>query len=208
MSKYKTEQENFWTGEFGNLYIDRNQSEKLISGNASLFAEILSHTENIETVLELGANIGLNLRALNFLRSGLKITAVEINQKAAESLRSIENVNVIEDSIINFETADKFDLVFTKTVLIHIDPESLANIYQKIHKFSNRYICLVEYYNPTPIEIQYRGHREKLFKRDFAGEMLEMFDDLSLVSYGFRYHGDKNFPQDDVNWFLLEKKIK
>jgi pseudaminic acid biosynthesis-associated methylase len=206
MSKYKTEQENFWTGEFGDLYIDRNQSEKIISGNASLFAEILSHTENIETVLELGANIGLNLRALNFLRSNLKITAVEINQKAAESLREIENVNVIEDSIINFETADKFDLVFTKTVLIHIDPESLTDIYRQIHKFSNRYICLIEYYNPTPIEIQYRGHREKLFKRDFAGEMLKMFDDLRLISYGFRYHGDNNFPQDDVNWFLLERR--
>lgn len=206
MSKYKSEQENFWTGEFGDSYIERNRSEKIISANISLFAEILSHTEKIETVLELGANIGLNLRALNFLRSNLNITAIEINQKAAQSLRSIGNVKTIEDSIINFETADRFDLVFTKTVLIHIDPESLTDIYRKIHKFSNRYICLVEYYNPTPTEVQYRGHREKLFKRDFAGEMLKMFDDLSLISYGFRYHGDKNFPQDDVNWFLLERK--
>lgn len=207
MNKYKTEQENFWTGEFGDLYIDRNRSEKIISANASLFAEILSHTDNIETVLELGANIGLNLRALNFLRSNLKITAVEINRKAAESLRAIENVETIEDSINEFETANKFDLVFTKTVLIHIEPELLTNIYQKIYNFSRRYICLVEYYNPTPIEIQYRGHRDKLFKRDFAGEMLKTFDDLRLVDYGFRYHGDNNFPQDDVNWFLLEKKV-
>lgn len=206
MSKYKTEQENFWTGEFGDSYIGRNQSEKLISANISLFAEILTHTDNIETVLELGANIGLNLRALNILRSNLKITAVEINQKAVEVLRKIENVNTIEDSIINFETNDKFDFVFTKTVLIHIDPESLTGVFNKIYNFSSRYICLVEYYNPTPTEVQYRGHREKLFKRDFAGEMLKMFDDLRLVNYGFRYHGDKNFPQDDVNWFLLEKK--
>lgn len=206
MSKYKTEQEHFWTGEFGDSYIDRNQSEKLISANISLFAEILSHTENIETVLELGANIGLNLRALNFLRSNLKITAVEINKKAAQTLRSIENVKTVEDSIINFESTDKFDFVFTKTVLIHINPESLTDIYNKIYNFSRRYICLIEYYNPTPIEIQYRGNRDKLFKRDFAGEMLKMFDDLRLVNYGFRYHGDNNFPQDDINWFLLEKQ--
>lgn len=206
MNKYQTEQENFWTGAFGDAYIDRNSGEKLLSANISLFAEILSRAENIETVLELGANIGLNLRALNVLRSNLKITAIEINRKAAESLRQIENVSVIEDSIANFETNDKFDFVFTKTVLIHIDPELLADVYRKIYASSRRYICLIEYYNPSPVEIQYRGHRDKLFKRDFAGEMLKTFDDLKLTGYGFRYHGDQNFPQDDVNWFLLEKK--
>lgn len=207
MNRYKTEQENFWTGEFGDSYIDRNNSEKLLSANISLFAEILSRTESVETVLELGANIGLNLRALNFLRADLNATAIEINSRAAEILREIENVKVIEDSIANFETNEKFDFVFTKTVLIHIDPELLANVYQKIYDSSRRYICLIEYYNPAPIEIGYRGHRDKLFKRDFAGEMLKKFDDLKLIDYGFRYHGDRNFPQDDVNWFLLEKSL-
>ena len=70
---------------------------------------------------------------------------------------------------------------------------------------SNRYICIAEYYNPTPVEINYRGHQGKLFKRDFAGEILDKFHDLQLLYYGFIYHRDHQFPQDDVNWFLLEK---
>jgi hypothetical protein len=45
-----------------------------------------------------------------------------------------------------------------------------------------------------------------LYKRDFAGEMLDRYPDLQLVDYGFSYHRDQNFPQDDANWFLLEKK--
>ena len=70
---------------------------------------------------------------------------------------------------------------------------------------SRRYICLIEYYNPTPVEVPYRGEREKLFKRDFAGELLDTYPDLRLCAYGFQYHRDSNFPMDDVNWFLLEK---
>ena len=35
---------------------------------------------------------------------------------------------------------------------------------------------------------------------------VDTFDDLELHSYGFGYHRDLNFPQDDENWFLLEKK--
>jgi spore coat polysaccharide biosynthesis protein SpsF len=44
-----------------------------------------------------------------------------------------------------------------------------------------------------------------LFKRDFAGDLLDRFPGLVLVDYGFVYHRDKAFPQDDMTWFLLEK---
>jgi spore coat polysaccharide biosynthesis protein SpsF len=66
---------------------------------------------------------------------------------------------------------------------------------------------LAEYYSPSRVEIKYRGHKNKLFKRDFAGEMLDQFSDLSLTDYGFVYHRDE-FPQDDINWFLLEKAAR
>ena len=67
-------------------------------------------------------------------------------------------------------------------------------------------IC--EYYNPSPTTIAYRGHSDRLFKRDFAGEMLEKFSDLKLVDYGFSYHRDNSFPQDDITWFLLQKELQ
>ena len=52
--------------------------------------------------------------------------------------------------------------------------------------------------------ISYRGHKNKLFKRDFAGEFLKKFKSAKLVDYGFAYHIDK-YPQDDLNWFLISK---
>ena len=53
--------------------------------------------------------------------------------------------------------------------------------------------------------VEYRGYSEKLFKRDFAGEMIDKFPSLEIVNYGFSYHR-ANFPQDDITWFLLEKR--
>ena len=75
-----------------------------------------------------------------------------------------------------------------------------------MYRAASRYILVSEYYNPKPTEITYRQHKGKLFKRDFAGDMLDKFPDLNLIDYGFVYHRDPNFPQDDMTWFLMEKK--
>jgi len=64
---------------------------------------------------------------------------------------------------------------------------------------------VAEYYNPTPVSVTYRGHQDRLFKRDFSGELLDRFKDLRLIDYGFAYSRDPNHPQDDISWFLLEK---
>jgi hypothetical protein len=61
-------------------------------------------------------------------------------------------------------------------------------------------------YNPSPVVMKYRGYSDRLFKRDFCGEMMDTYTDLKLIVYGFAYHRDVNFPQDDISWFLLEKK--
>jgi spore coat polysaccharide biosynthesis protein SpsF len=45
-----------------------------------------------------------------------------------------------------------------------------------------------------------------LFKRDFAGEIMERHPQMQLVDYGFSYRRDPNFPQDDITWFLMERR--
>ena len=97
------------------------------------------------------------------------------------------------------------DFVFSMGVLIHINPEKLDDLYQRMYDTSCKYLCVIEYYNPSPVSINYRGNEEKLFKRDFAGEIMDKFQNLKLVDYGFAYHRDNNFPLDDFNWFLMEK---
>ena len=203
--KYKTEQEAFWAGEFGEEYIDRNEGAAPVAANLALFSEILGRTRGIGSIIEFGANIGLNLRALHQLLPAAKLAAVEINPKAAEILRSLGYVDVQHRSILEYQPEDVYDLALIKGVLIHINPDQLPVVYDALYASSKRYVCVAEYYNPTPVSIPYHGHADRLFKRDFAGEMLDRFPDLRLIGYGFTYRRDPNFEHDDINWFLMEK---
>ncbi|WP_417913629.1 pseudaminic acid biosynthesis-associated methylase [Candidatus Electronema sp. JM] len=204
---HSTKQEAFWEGNFGNEYTGRNRGGRWVATNVAFFSKALARTQNVQTVLELGSNIGLNLMALRQLFPEVKLSAVEINSKAASELKSnLPDVDLYLGSILEFQPNATWDLVFTKGVLIHINPDWLPMVYELMHRSSSRYLFVSEYYNPKPIEITYRGHTDKLFKRDFAGEILDQFPDLNLIDYGFVYHRDPNFPQDDTTWFLMEKR--
>jgi pseudaminic acid biosynthesis-associated methylase len=205
MSGYKTEQEEFWAGQFGDDYTNRNQGSQILASNTALFASIIDRTRQVESVLEFGANRGLNLLALRNLLPAVELSAVEINPKAVKELEAIKNLRIYQQSMLEFTVDYKRDLVLSKGVLIHIAPEMLPQAYRAMYEGSSRYICLVEYYNPTPVEIDYRGNKGKLFKRDFAGEMLDIYPDLALLDYGFVYRRDNCFAQDDLTWFLLGK---
>ena len=203
----KTDQEIFWKGDFGNNYIERNHNEELIASSTSLFSSILSSTDgDVASVIEFGCNVGINLASLKGLLPNSSVTGLEINSSAASVARELEGVEVIEGSILEFNSDRVYYLTFSKGVLIHINPDSLIDVYKSLYNCSNKYIMIAEYYNPSPVSIDYRGHKDRLFKRDFAGEMMDIYSDLELVNYGFVYHRDTVFPQDDISWFLMKKK--
>lgn len=203
--RQKNEQELFWQGAFGTHYTCRSANEFLLAADIALFAKILQQTTGISSVLEFGANVGLNLRAISALLPGVGLSAIEINFLACLDLKEILKCNVFEGSILEYPVERQFDLTISKGVLIHIHPDNLKMVYSKLYEASKKYILISEYYNPVPVEVPYRGQDGKLFKRDFAGEMLDTFPDLRLVDYGFVYHRDANFKQDDTTWFLMKK---
>lgn len=205
MTTFATEQEQFWAGQFGDEYSDRNIGAGWIAANSALFAKVIDRTRGVKSVVEFGANIGLNLRAIDTLIADADLTAVEINSYAADDLRKWGRCEVREESILDFVPDRKWDLSLIKGVLIHINPDALPKVYELLYNSSSKYICVVEYFNPSPVALPYRGHEDRLFKRDFAGEILDLYPDLELVDYGFCYRRDPNFPQDDVTWFLMKK---
>ena len=201
---WKTEQEEFWAGDFGAEYIDRNNSEQLLYSKVGMWAKMLQSANNVSSIRELGCNIGLNLVALKRLNPKLSLSGYEINKEAVRQANEFNVAKIKRGSILNKIEDEAVDLTFTAGVLIHINPNYLSNVYENLVYGSNRYILVAEYYNPSPTTINYRGHTEKLFKRDFAGELIDNYG-LKLVDYGFIYKRDNWAPQDDLNWFLLEK---
>jgi pseudaminic acid biosynthesis-associated methylase len=205
--KFKTEQEAFWAGEFGNAYIDRNQGDMLLASNLDFFSKALHSARGIQTCIEFGANIGMNIKALKLLFPFMDISAIEINSSAATQLaKVISQEKIYNTSILNFQPSEIYDLTLIKGVLIHINPKELLQVYDKLIASCGRYLMVAEYYNPAPVSISYRGHEDRLFKRDFAGEIMDRHPQFQLIDYGFVYRRDPNFPQDDVTWFLMEKR--
>ena len=202
---YSTEQENFWAGSFGDEYIARNQSEALLYSKVAMWSQMLRSANRLTSIKELGCNIGLNLKALHHLNPTYELSGVEINEVAAYKARALDIGSITCKTITEPLEEDKVDLTFTAAVLIHINPEKLEQVYQNLVGLSHRYVLVAEYYNPTPTEVNYRGHSERLFKRDFAGDLIDSYG-LNLVDYGFWYKRD-NVAQEfgDVSWFLLEK---
>lgn len=199
--------ETFWAGSFGDEYSDRNVGERLLASNLGLFAGILRRTGGVQSILEFGAGSGQNARAIRGFLPTVEYSAVEINAKACKELRKIPELRVHEGSILDFSPVEPRELVFTKGVLIHMDPADLEKVYELLYYASRKWICLVEYHSPRPVEIVYRGEKGKLWKRDFCGEMMERYRPfLKLVDYGFLYRGDEDFGQgEDLHWFLMEK---
>lgn len=148
----------------------------------------------------------MNLKALRLLNPDIDLHAIEINKDAAAELRRfLPGDQVHHTSILDFMPQKVSDLALIKGVLIHLNPDMLPDVYDKLAASTSRYLLIAEYYNPSPVSIPYRGHSDRLFKRDFAGEIMERRPEFRLVDYGFAYRRDPNFPQDDITWFLMEK---
>lgn len=200
----------FWSGPFGDDYITRNQSSDLVRNNEWLFRKALSPIfwANPCRILEFGPNIGMNILAMMRIAPLAKceFAGVEVNAKACEALRKL-GVETHETSMLDPARpwGEGYDLVLSKGVLIHLRPESLPQAYDAIHAASRKHIFIAEYFSQTPREIPYRGESGRLWARDFAGEMLDRFEDLKVVDYGFAWKRDPNAPQDDITWTLMSK---
>ena len=71
--QYETEQERIWAGEFGNDYTNRNSQDLLLRSKLIRLQRILSRTNSVNSIVELGCNRGLNLQALKLLNDAFKL---------------------------------------------------------------------------------------------------------------------------------------
>lgn len=198
-----------WTGEFAEEFmVRRGPQEEFIQQRTIAFSQIWSKMlqDPPQSILEVGCNIGLNLRALSRITSAEKF-AVEPFEKAREVIirdQVLPPENLFAATSYDIPVEDNFaDLVFTLGVLIHTPPESHEKSYSEIYRAARKYILCIEYHNPDPVEVSYRGHEGQLFKKDFGKEWMELYPDLILVDYGFFW--DHITKLDNVTWWLWRK---
>jgi pseudaminic acid biosynthesis-associated methylase len=197
-----TRLESLWAGEFGDEYVDRNI--EAAEGRASFWKELLRRHE-VESALEVGCNVGANLRWIAEELGPDRTAGVDLNAKALEVLG--ERVPGVDARLaagreLPFDDGSH-DLVFTMGVLIHQPTDELRNVMAEIVRCSSRLILCGEYYADEDVEVPYRGERGALFKRDFGGRYLDWFPALREVDRGFLSKDDG--PWDDLTYWVLEK---
>jgi pseudaminic acid biosynthesis-associated methylase len=203
-----------WKGAFGQAYMTRNRptTDATVEA-AAVFDRILGQagiTGEVGSVLEVGANVGINLIGLRrVLGSEVRLAAIEPNGAACETLRAnadLRLADVIEADAYHIPFPDgSFDLTFTNGVLIHVPPARLAEAMAEIVRVSRRYVLCSEYFSHTPVEIPYHGQAGLLWKRDFGAAYLASCPELRVRAYGFTWMVE--FPHyDNLNWWMFERR--
>lgn len=205
---FNNEQEQFWAKTYAEDYIRKNHEFDHDLGSEAWRKMLTNVDEEINTFLECGCNIGRNIEQIKNVLPSAKPSIIEISAPAFNYVAShYELIHAFNGAILesSFEN-NSFDLVFTMGVLIHINPDQLLKNMEKMFQYSSRYILMGEYFNRTPISIEYQGEKDKLFKRDFGKLFIENFT-VRLVDYGFLWgHIYDSAGFDDATWWLFEKQ--
>src|SRR5262249_5053014 len=193
--------EALWSGEFGDAYTERNAAA---GDERRRFWRATLEEFPAARVLEVGCNLGANLRWIASEGGRDAICGVDLNLLALDRLhRVVPRVRPVAAAALGLPFADgTFDLVFTVGVLIHQPPAALPAVMKEIVRCSRRFVMCGEYYAPEPTEVAYRGQTGALFKRDFGGLYRQLFPGLALRKQQFL---SKAEGWDDVTVWMFEK---
>lgn len=211
---YVTEQVHTWTGDFGREYTDRNEYSPLGLDEfyqqtygitrRQLNEPFLQDVPKGARILEVGCNMGTQLLILQEM-GFTNLHAIEIQSYALEKARRrLSGVQLLQASVLAIPYPDAhFDLVFTSGVLIHIAPDDLSLALHEIHRCAKHWIWGFEYYAPEITEINYRGHKNLLWKADYSRIYMDCFADLEKIrEQRLRYRQNEN----EDSMFLLRRQ--
>lgn len=207
-----TEQTEFWNGEFGAQYTDRSvySPQELDQLYMELYGvprsemnrEFLSDL-HINSVLEVGCNVGNQLRVLQQMGFS-QLNGLELQHYAVEKSKQVtKQINIIQGSAFDVPFRDQwFDLVYTSGVLIHISPADIHRVLDEMYRTSKKYIWGFEYFQEEYVEVDYRGNSNKLWKGNFMQMLLDRFPDLEVIrEKKYKYKNNENVNQ----MYLLKK---
>jgi len=209
----ENKQSDFWSGDFGKDYNQRNTFNEKEWDNfylqtwgvtkIEMNSRFIGQLPKDIKILEVGANIGMQLRGLQKM-GFTNLYGIELQQDAVEKSKQQTNgINIIQGSGYDIPFKDGyFDLVFTAGVLIHIAPENHKKIMSEMVRCSKKYIWGFEYFSEQIVDINYRGNNGFLWKADFAKIFQENHSELKEVKREFF----KYLQDDNTDYmYLLEK---
>lgn len=202
-----------WIGGFGDQYQIRNASSwTSVKNRSKLFEQVFeamergSNRQFPSSIIEVGAGAGDNLRAIDMIydrsKMPVKLMGCDPNEAARKAIADVADAMPGEIGSLPYNDGAA-DMVFTSGVLVHVPPDELINSMKELLRVSKRWILSIEYFNPTPQEVRYRGNDGMLWRRDFGSTWMDLAPELKHIGNGFMWRPTTGL--DNVTWWLFEK---
>ena len=181
MSEIKDVQANIWK-DLGGQWADKywNYPQKRGKQFVNYFEK-----SDIKSIFEVGCNSGRNLYYINKNLSLDKIGGLEISPHAAQEARNnVPDAIIYEGNLHNLDVDEKFDVVFTGGVLMHIPPENVKDVIRSLIKKANSYIVHME---PVGKDIVTHGPKELVPRKQrqcvrCLHDIPRIYDELGMSS--------------------------
>lgn len=212
---YKTSQENVWGSDHGFRYVIHHMGEDWKNNirRIPVWTQFLAQVPDVASICEFGCNIGANLKAINHLKPEIALTGIEINPHAVTLLQK-ENVGDIHcASILDADLGQQYDMVFTRGVLIHINPDEVPTVMHNMAKHARRYVLIYEHYSANPHNLTaYKPLSKEVvpdegyqFWGDFSGDFQSLYPDWQVVATGVDDTLNKVPEEGDLHWTIFRR---
>jgi len=181
-----------WKSHFGEEWTDRNKVDPLARVRG--FKKLVDNLDGIKSILEVGCGAGHNLVSLKKVNPSYILYGIEPLSYAIKN-SEVSNLYTGDCFSIPFLRAT-FDLVFTCGVLMHVSPEDIPRAVVEINRVTIKYILIIEYGSEVETTIDYHGHKDLLWKRDYS----KLFSNLEASGSLTEEEGF-----DRCDWWLFKK---
>ena len=160
-----TKQLDIWTSKFGEDWTDRNiiDSKTRVAAFKKMIGDLY-----IKSIVEIGCGAGHNLISLSMLNSSYTLIGIDPSLYAVVKALKNKVTTFIGDCFDTHLRSSYYDLVFTSGVLMHVSPEDMNRTVEEISRIAKKYILIIEYYSEKEESIEYHGHTDLLWKRDYS----------------------------------------
>ena len=110
-----------------------------------------------DSILEVGCGFGRNLKFL--LDKGIRpgsLTGVDISPLLLKQIRLPKSVRIIQANVLQLPfSSNRFDLVFTHGLLMHVNPRKLNQALQELFRVTKKYLMIIEECRTRPQTLNY-----------------------------------------------------
>ena len=203
---------SLWTGSFGDEYTVRNSQVpnrrafwetitlKYLTDQKPVDPEHLD-VQKPKKVIEVGCNIGANLKYLAELAPWAYLLGTDVNALALEAVND-RKITTMQANLFKMPWyfMHVFDLVVCIGVLVHTLDEELDDAIRAVFRLSRKHVLIGEYWAQEWTPIPYHGYENALRKGPFDHRIAAVAHKLPIET-GFLDKGD---GFDRVTWWMYK----